>query len=71
VPQHDILKETAVRTTEQPVGSDFHGHHRDRVSKAFSSEVDAGSREENASNKRPRVGSDLIRTDACLRQFAV
>jgi hypothetical protein len=52
VPQHDIFKQAAVRTTEQPASRDFRGHDRDRVSKAFSSEADADSREENASNKR-------------------
>src|SRR5882724_2284254 len=34
--------------------------------RAFSSEVDAGSRKENASNKKVEPGSDSIRTDKAL-----
>jgi hypothetical protein len=38
------------------------------LSIAFSSEVAAGSREENTSNKKnSNIGSDAIRTDIALR----
>jgi len=37
-----------------------------RRAKAFSSEVDTGSREENASNKKLGLGSDSIRTGKAL-----
>jgi hypothetical protein len=42
---------------------------REAASRAFLSEVDTGSREENAPDGNQSFGSDLIRTEALIGKF--